>query len=172
MRPFILKFGLLSGLILVTIPFISGLILGYDKQSYGISEAIGYTAIILSLCIMFPANRRFLAVQTEGANFKTLFSLDIAIAAISSFMFAIYNVIYVTYLDPDFQKNYYAYSLKKLQNSGLDPQIIQQQIAEMEAQKSLFLDPTFNFIIMFLTVFVIGIIFSLIAAASQKTPSS
>ncbi|MDQ7050908.1 MAG: DUF4199 domain-containing protein [Enterobacterales bacterium] len=163
----IIKYGLLSGIVVVAIPAIFEIFIGNDESSFAISELVGYFSILAALSLVFFANKKYLA-EVGTVSFKSLWLLGLGVTSISSFMFGLYNVIYVAYIDPTFQEKYFEYSIEKIKNSGVDSRLIEQQVSQLESQKELFFDPTFNFLIMFLTVFVIGLVLSGIFAWIQK----
>jgi len=167
MKKYILKYGLFSAILVVGIPAIFEVVMGNDASTFALSEVIGYLAILSALSSIFIANRKY---QTEfgPAGFKLLLWLGSGVASITSLAFGLYNVIYVIYIDTSFQERYFSYSIDKIKNSGIDSQLIEQQVSQLESQKELFFDPMFNFLIMFFTVFVLGFILSLLAAWFQK----
>ncbi len=167
MKKYILKYGFFSAILVVGIPVVFELIMGNDESTFAISELVGYLAILGALSFIFVANSNY-QLEFGKVKFKILLWLDIGIISVTSCAFGLYNVIYVAYIDTSFQQRYFDYSIDKIKNSGIDSQLIEQQVSQLESQKELFFDPMFNFLIMFVTVFVIGFVLSLLAAWFQK----
>lgn len=112
MRSNILKFGLIAGAIIVMIPVITGMIIGYGPETYKVGEIIGYSTMILSLSIIFLAVREYKKNHpNEVVGFIRIVSIGAGISFIAGIMFGVYNVIYVTYIHPDFMQEYYSYYL-------------------------------------------------------------
>ncbi len=169
MKQTILKYGLLAGTIIVLIPSISGLIIGYGEETFATGEIIGYSTMIFSLMMIFVAVNKFQKqFPNEHTGFKQIFLIGAGISFIAGIMFGIYNVVHVLYIDPEFMNNYYEYSINNIKNSGLSVKAVEQQIAEMESQKEMFMKPSVNFLLMFVTVFAIGLIVSIISGLFQK----
>ncbi len=169
----IIKYGLIAGTIIVLIPVITGLIIGYGPDTFKTGEIIGYSTMILSLMMIFLAVREYQKRHpNETVGFAKIVGIGAGISFIAGFMFGIYNVIYVTYIHPDFMQEYYQYYLANIQNSGAPQAEIDAQIAKLEQEKSLFMNTTFNFFIMFLTVFMIGLVVSIISGLFQREAST
>lgn len=169
MKNSIIKYGLIAGTIIVAIPSISGLIMGYGEETFAMGEVIGYSTMIFSLMMIFVATKRYQEANPDVViGFKKIFLLGTGISLIAGIMFGLYNVIYVLYIDPDFMQKYYDYSITNIRNSGISEQLADQKIAELEEQKELFMSPSLNFLLMFVTVFVIGLVVSVISGLFQR----
>lgn len=169
MKSNILKYGLIAGTIIVLIPVITGLIIGYGPDTFKTGEIIGYSTMILSLMMIFLAVREYQKRHPdEVVGFAKIVGIGAGISFIAGFMFGVYNVIYVTYIHPEFMQEYYQYYLANIQNSGAPQAEIDAQIAKLEQEKALFMNTTFNFFVMFLTVFVIGLVVSIISGLFQR----
>ncbi|MBV1908258.1 MAG: DUF4199 domain-containing protein [Kangiellaceae bacterium] len=169
MKNNIMKFGLIAGTIIVMIPLITGLIIGYGPETYKTGEIVGYSTIILSLMMIFLAVKEYQKRNPEQTvGFLKILAIGAGISFIAGLMFGIYNVIYVTYIDPEFMHTYYQYYIQSIQSSGASAEVIEQQIAQLEKEKEMFMDLTFNFALMFLTVFMIGLVVSVISGLLQR----
>lgn len=169
MKSNIVKYGLIAGTIIVMIPVIAGMIMGYDPDTFETGEIIGYSTMILSLMMIFLAVREYQKKNPEEAlGFGKILLIGGGISLIAGFMFGIYNVIYVTYINPDFMQEYYQYYIQSIQNSGASQVDIDNQITQLEKEKEMFMNPLVNFFLMFITVFVIGLIVSVISGLFQR----
>ena len=170
MKAIITKFGLMAGTIIVLIPAIGGLIMGTDPETYRMGEIIGYSTMILSLLTIFMAVNEFKKTQQPaGASFKQVLFIGLGISAIASAMFGLYNVVYATYIEPEFMNNYFNYYIENIKNSGASEEAISQQINKLEQEKAFFMNPMVNFSVMFITVFIVGLVISFVSAFSQST---
>ncbi|OKY27428.1 DUF4199 domain-containing protein [Thalassotalea sp. PP2-459] len=168
MKKLIMKYGLIAGVIVVCIPFIGSLVMGSDPSTYQMGEIIGYSTMIFSLLTIFLAVKEYKAQCKEVVSFKQIFLLGIGITFIAAFMFGVYNVLYATVIEPDFMNNYFNYYIENIRNSGATEEVINQQIAQLEQEKSFFMNPMVNFSVMFANVFMIGLIISIVSAFSQS----
>ncbi len=169
MKNNILKFGLISGSIIVGIPTLTGLIIGYGPETFKTGEIIGYSTMILSMLIIFLAAREYQnSHPQESIGFMKIFGIGAGISAIAGLMFGLYNLIYVEYIAPDFMQQYYQYYIEGIKNSGASAAEIAQQISQLESEKEMFMNPMVNFSVMFATVFLIGLVVSIISGLFQR----
>ncbi|MFK5947678.1 MAG: DUF4199 domain-containing protein [Methylococcales bacterium] len=169
MKNTIFKYGLIAGIIIIAIPTISGWITGHGPETYETGEIIGYSTIILSLMMIFFAVAEYQKKhQDEFVGFRKVFLMGAGISFISGFMFGLYNVIYAIYINPEFVQQYYDYYISNIQNSGATEESIAQQIQQLESEKQYFMNPAFNFIVMFATVFIIGLVVSIFSGLFQR----
>ena len=68
----------------------------------------------------------------------------------------------------DFKELYLNFYIDKIKNSGQSPEAIQQQLQEMNQQFAMWDSPFMMGLLMFLTVFIIGLLIALISAAILK----
>jgi hypothetical protein len=85
------------------------------------------------------------------------------VSLLPSAAFALYNWIFVTWLDPEFNQKYFTYAIEKARLE-MSPAEFEAYSARMESQASLFGDPWLMAVVMFLTVFLIGLVISIISA--------
>lgn len=166
----IIKYGLIAGGVIVLIPVVAGLIMGYEPDTFKMGEIIGYSTMILSLLLIFLAVNDYQKTHPdEVVTFGKILLIGLGISAIAGIMFGIYNVVHVLYIDPEFMEKYYSYYVDQIRNSGAPAAEIDQKIAQLESEKDLFMSPTINFFLMFITVFVIGVVVSLVSAFFQRS---
>jgi len=161
MKKIFIKYGLIAGLIVVGVPVVLSLFTGFGPESFAIGEIIGYASIIVAMATVYFAMRQYRDNLNEGRlSFGRGLKIGTVISAIGGIAFAIYNVVFVTWIMPDFNEQYFAYSM------GLEvgtPEFESQFAAMMESNGFMYslLGGT---ILMFLTVFLIGFIISVISA--------
>ena len=161
MKKVILKYGLIASVIVVGIPVVSGILIGIDEETYAISEVIGYTTIVVALSTVFFAIRHYREHENGGAvSFKQGLKMGSLVSAMAGIAFAIYNLIFVLVIDPGFNEKYYAY----MTNLERGSEAFQKSFSEAVAAQPFMFDPFFGTITMFLTVFVIGFIISVISS--------
>lgn len=168
MKKVMIKYGLIAGVIVVCVPYIGSLVMGSDPSTYQMGEIIGYSTMIFSLLTIFLAVKEYKTQCSTAISFKQVFLLGLGITFIAALMFGIYNVLYATVIEPDFMNNYFNYYIDNIRNSGATEEVINQQIAQLEQEKSFFMNPMVNFSVMFASVFMIGLVISLVSAFSQS----
>ena len=162
MRKIVLRYGG-YGAISICVLFLAAWFLA-DGQSYAVQEIIGYAVMIVSLSFVFFGIKQFRDTENDGKiSFKKALTLGVLISGIVAIAFGILDVIYVEFLNPDFMDDYYTRSIEQMRTS-LPEEEFKAKLAELEAQKSTFSNPLFTFLIMGMTVFVIGFIISLLSS--------
>lgn len=167
MKNTVLHFGAISGLILVTLSAISYLTIGTDPNNYELSEFVGYTSMVLSLAIIFFAVIHH-KKKHGHISFGQGFVIGLGISTIAALLFAIFDVLYTTVIEPDFMTNYMGYYAEQIKNNpNLSEADKVAQLIEMESYADM--SPIFMGFIMFITVWMIGIIMTLVAAMIIKS---
>ncbi len=170
MNKYIIKYGIIAGAVVVLISVISGWFLGQDPENFRMGEIIGYSTMVLSLLLIFLAVNEYKQKNPHTQlSFGQAFIIGIGISAIAGIIFGIYNWVYVSYLAPDFMDNYFNYYIENIKNSGEPQAQIEAQIAKLNEEKAFFMNPLVSFVAMFMSVFGIGLIISLVSAAAQRS---
>ncbi|AKA35295.1 DUF4199 domain-containing protein [Flagellimonas lutaonensis] len=162
MKKTIIRYGVYGAL---TICLLS--LLGWfagDNLDYSTKEVIGYASMVVSLSFVYFGIKHFRDKQNGGKiSFKKALTIGVLISVITALIFGILDIIYVEYLNPGFMDDYYNHSIEQMK-STLPTAEYEAKVAELEAQKEMFMNPLFTFIVMGMTVFVIGFIISLVSA--------
>ncbi len=162
MKKTVIRFGL-YGALTICVLFLLAWFLA-DGLSYSNQELIGYASMVIALSFVFFGIKHYRDTENQGSiSFKKGLLVGIAISFITALAFGILDVIYVEFLNPGFMEDYYQHSLEQMQDT-LSAEDFELKKVEMEAQKELFSNPFMTFILMGMTVFVIGFIISLISA--------
>ena len=162
MKKTVLRYGT-YGSVLIAILFSLSLYIG-EYFSYSAREVIGYTTMVLSLSFIFFGIKHYRDQENGGVvSFGTSLKMGVLISLIVSLVFGIIDVIYIEFINPEFMTEYYAHSVETLKNS-VPPEEFQEKLKELEAQKEFFSSSFMSFLVMSMTVFVLGFIISLISA--------
>jgi len=162
MKNTILKYGFYSAISLAVL-FVIGFAID-TKSGYVASEIFGYASMIISLLFVFVGIKHFRDKVNNGlVTFGKALLMGLFISLIAALAFGIIDLIYITYINPDFATEYYAHSIEQFRNT-LSEVDFKVKLAELESQKELFMNPFFSFLLMSITVFMIGFIISLISA--------
>lgn len=166
MKKRIINTGLIASALVVGIPALSLLFTGTGKESFEVGEYIGYGTIIVAMALIFFAIRSFKVEENQGRlSFGEGMKMGTAIAAIGGLAFAIYNYVYVVWIDPDFMEAYISYS------TGLEvgSEALKEHIATAYETDPFFMSLTGQSVLMFLTVFLIGFIITVISSLILKS---
>ena len=171
MKKSVLRYGGYSAAVLVIL-FVIGMALG-EGLDYGIREVIGYASIILSLLFVFLGIKHYRDQENNGLiSFGKGLVIGLLISVIASLAFGLIDLIYVRFINPEFVTEYYNEMVEQVR-ATVPAEEVEAKIEEMEAQREMFSSPAMSFMLMFLTVFVIGFIVSIISALilQRKTTS-
>jgi len=169
MKNSVFKFGIYSAISICTISLL-GWFLGKNLD-FAAQEVIGYAGMIVSLLFVFFGIKQYRDQENNGVvSFGKALLVGVLISLIAALAFGILDVIYITYINPDFIENYYTEMVAQMKTS-LPVEELETKLAKLESQKEVFANPLMSFIVMALTVFTIGFIISLISALilQQKT---
>ena len=175
MKIFVFKYGLYSAVFLILFGLITFLLIGGAKaesQDYAKGEVIGYLSIILSLIFVYFGMKEYRDKGNDGAiSFGKALKVGSLIVLFPSVAFAIYNIFYIEVLDPDFADKYYEYQMEKMK-SDADPGEYASIEASLADQKEMWGNVPFQTVLMFMTVYIIGFIISLLSSFILSRPSS
>jgi Protein of unknown function (DUF4199) len=167
MKNYIIKFGTYSALFLVGIGLIQFYALGgasAGSETYSTGELLGYSTIILSMVFVIFGIKKYRDEERAGIiSFGQSLKIGALIIIFPSMGFALYNIVYVKYMDPDFAAKYYEYSLDNALKDA-DPSEYEMIEAEIVSQKEFFANIPLQTVVMFLTVYIIGFIITVISS--------
>ena len=169
MKRSILRFGLYSiGTVSVLSVLIWSLIGTMDNT---VGEVIGYSAMVVSLLFVYFGIKNFRDKENKGVvSFGKAFLIGILISLLAALAFGVLDLIYVTFVNPDFMADYYEGMLE--QARSLPAPEFEIRKSELESEKQMFSNPFVHFLIMSTMVFVIGFIISLISALLLQRKSN
>ncbi|MEL6812103.1 MAG: DUF4199 domain-containing protein [Bacteroidota bacterium] len=163
MKSTILRYGIYSAITIFGL-FLIGWFIGKALDlGFAGQEVVGYTTIVLSLSFVFFGIKHFRDKQNDGVvSFGKALTIGLLISLFAALAFGLIDVIY-RYLNPNFVAEYYAYQTSQLETT-LSGAELEAALSDMEAQREMFSSTFMSFLLMSLTVFVIGIIVSLISS--------
>ena len=166
MKKTVLKFGVISGIILsmlmvATIPFIDHI--GFDN-----GVIVGYTAITLSLLLVFVGIRSYRDNISNGTiTFGRALIVGLLISLISTLFYVVtWEILYSNFL-PDFGEKMMNHMMEQVRSSGAGPAEVaaeQQRLKSMGEmyQSNIFFRAAVSFIEPFPVVLVVTLISALI----------
>lgn len=167
------KFGLISGGVMVSLFIITHILLDInDPNNYGTSELIGYTTMVLSLVAIFFGIRHYKHEQSDGIlTLKTAIVVGLQITLVASFFFGVYSYVLMEFITPEFLDSYYGYYVDTIKNSQATEAVKQAQLNEMKEMEWFIFNTFLQSLLMFVTVFLIGGVITLISSFILKTPT-
>ncbi|MBK7872876.1 MAG: DUF4199 domain-containing protein [Saprospiraceae bacterium] len=155
MNKYILRFGVYSGITMLVLFGLTWAIFG-TSLGYKTSEVLGYLSMFISLSFIYFGVKTYRDEQNGGQiTLGKAFLVGLLIALIPSLFFAIYTGIFITLQGEEWMQ----WALENMPPS---------QRSQFDANPELFTNPWFQGVVMFFTVFVIGLAYSLISAFLVK----
>ncbi len=161
MKKVITKYGLIACAIVIGIPVLSMAITGFGPESFDLGAIIGYSSMIVAMGLIYFAIRNHRDKHNGGiVSFGEGMKIGLAISTMGGIVWGIYNLIFVTWIMPDFYEQYVSHS------SGLEigTQEFERHFNETMEANSFFYSDFGGTLLMFLTVFLIGFVISIISA--------
>jgi len=161
MKNIVVRYGVIASLIVVGVPLLSGLIIGFGMDSFAMGEIIGYASMIVAMTTVYFAMRHYRDQINKGViSFGLGLKIGSLISVLAGIAFAIYNVVFVTFIMPDFNEQYFAYA----EGLELGTSEFEAKFAAMMEANSFMFSVLGGTILMFSTVFLIGFIMSVISS--------
>ncbi|MEP1447379.1 MAG: DUF4199 domain-containing protein [Paraglaciecola sp.] len=166
----IIRFGFLYGLALVISFYLSHVLLGTSPDNFTKGEIVGYSVMLISSLAVVMGIKEFKGnTAPTPLSFLAGFNVGLGISLIAASIFAAYNWVYLEFINPEFTATYIQYSEQQIRSSGLDPLSMEQQLEELAHYGELMSSHLTQSAVMFATVFIIGLLFSVVSAIAFRT---
>ena len=155
------KYGL-RALLTAAILFFIALIFG-SNLSYSAQEVIGYLSMAISLIFVFFGVKQYRDQDNEGKiSFGKALGMGLLISLFAAIGFAVIDFIYTMWINPDFAQDYQTAMLATMENE-LSPEEFKVKKQAFVEQMQAYDSPVLMALLMFVTVMIMGFIYSLIS---------
>lgn len=167
MKPTIFRYGIYGALTIIALSAIHFFVV-MPRVKFETAEVVGYLTMVLSMVFVF-AGIRYYRDHVNGGflTFAEGLKIGVLIVLIPSVCFGFFDILYTQVLNPSWGEDYYKYYQQKLLSSG-PPEEVTKKLEKLEKNKEMFSNPVFQFFLMAATVFVIGLIASIISALTLR----
>ena len=170
MKKTALRYGAFSAISIIALFMVGFAINGLCGENYELQEIFGYANMVISMVFVFFGIKHFRDHINGGTlTFGKGMKVGLLIVLIPSIAFGLFDILYVTAIDPGCMDRYYQHQLSDMKVS-MTPTEFSIAKTRMESQKELFDNLPFQFIVMALTVFLIGVIATVISSLILKRP--
>ena len=163
MRKDVLKYGLLSGLVLavtmaLTVPF-------EHRIGARYAMVVGYTLMVLSFLIVFVGIKHYRDTERGGwITFGRAFAAGALMMLISCACYvAMWEVLSAT-VEKNFAHDYSAALVKQAQSSGLQGAALEAKIAEARKFEATYSNPLYRMAMTLLEPLPVGLVMALVSA--------
>lgn len=168
MRRYVLIMGSISGLILIVMMFLTAPFFG-EEIDFDSAQWLGYISMIVALSTIFIGIKSYRDKEAGGfIGFGRAFQVGLYITLVASVLYVAGWMVYANTAGAGFMDSYFEYSVEKIRNSGASEADIQEQIANMENWKDLYMNPLVQIGVTFMEIFPVGLLITLISAAILK----
>lgn len=166
MRSTVYKYGVRAALVMIVMAAVNFTLVSGGEENFQISEVIGYLSMFLVMVFVFLGIRYYRDHHNQGrVSFAESLKLGLLIALFPSLTFGVLDQIYVNFINPDFYEEYYQHQVDKIDTQASD---YQAQVDKLQAERESFSNPLVLFLVMTLTVFLIGVVVTVISGLVLK----
>jgi hypothetical protein len=160
MKKVVLIYGVFAGIALILLSIVLQMSLGEH------SMVTGYVTMVLSLLMVFFGIKSYRDQHLGGQmTFGQGFKVGILITLIASLFYVVGWEIYSALYMPNFMDDYSAKAIEQMRADGMSAAKITEKMAEMEQWKEWYKNPAIRYGLVFLEIFPVGILVTLISAA-------
>lgn len=163
--------GLIAGGIMVALFLITHLLFmrDFNANMWEVGEVLGYSSMIIALTAIFFGVKGYRDKVLGGKiSFGKAFAMGLGISAVASIIFGIYVYLLYAVISPDLSGKMIEIYREKIRTSGQTQEIITQQLAQFDNEAAMWNNHFLQSFVMLFTVFLIGVLISLITAAILK----
>jgi hypothetical protein len=169
MKKSVLSFGLIAGAIIIFYSFIFYLVFGdvdtITPRKMTIMEIFGYLRILTLIIAIFFAMKSF-RKNPDNTTYMSVVKTGLMVALIVSIFIGIGETVYMA-VNPDFYDKYGEMEIQSLQEKGVSPEGIAEEI-KMREELRWMANPVLAGIFCFLGIFIIGTIVSFLLGIFLK----
>ena len=160
MTKVVIRNGLISAVLLVVLSLIPWMIGGFEKFDYRSMEMLGYFIMLAGLSFVFIGMRQYVKTEIDKrVGFNEALKVGLLILIFPAIAFFIYTAIFMNVMGEEFLQ----YSIAQMKQT-LSAKEYEKYMKQMNENKAMYINPFFQGFIMFLTVYALGFIVSLISA--------
>lgn len=167
MNKTVFRYGIYATILIVTVSAFNFFVLSKLTGETG-QELAGYLTMLLSMIFVFIGIRHYRDQENGGSlSFGQGLKVGVLIVLIPSVFFGLFDLLYTEVINPKWLDEYYAKYADKLK-ATTSPEKLEAALKKLAAEKEIFSNPVYQFLLMALTVFIIGFIVTIISSITLK----
>lgn len=167
MKKTVLRYGLYATILLVVLGMIDYFVLA-KLAGFAVQEVAGYLTMILSMIFVFMGIRHYRDKENGGRlSFGQGLKVGILIILIPSICFGLFDILYTEVINPGWMQEYYAKYMEQIR-AHTAPDQLAAALEKANKEREMFSNPFMQFLLMSLTVFIIGFIVTIISALALR----
>ncbi len=170
MTPFILRYGIIAGLV-IGIPMLWRMLAAKPGEVPVVGMLLTYLVMLVALTAVFIGIKAYRDKVKGGViRFLPALGLGVGISAVASLVYVIAWEVSSAYSSFDFIAFYKAYMIDSVKATNPTPAALQKAIADAEEFAVMYRNPLYRMPMTFIEMFPVGIVVSLISAAVLRNP--
>jgi Protein of unknown function (DUF4199) len=159
-----LRYGLIAGTALFVPLFGPYIVVGPRPEWMKLGEVIGYTAMFLCMTATFFAMRQ--EQNRRGPlRFGTALGIGAGVSLVAGLLFGLATWLFYVVAGDELPSQLIVYYSQQVRESGASAEVIARQLQEIEAMRPFFFNRPLQGAVMAATVFLIGMLETLLGAA-------
>lgn len=159
----ILSYGLIAGLIAGVLLSATTIGMAGNPPQHGL--LLGYTTMLVALSAVFVGIKRYRDNDLGGViGFWLAFGMGVAMSFIAGILYVVAWEAAVAVTHMDFAGTYSAVLIEQQKSKGVSGAELARFVAEMERFKVQYADPLFRLPMVFIEIFPVGVLVSLVSA--------
>jgi Protein of unknown function (DUF4199) len=167
MKQVIFRHGLYATLVIVVLGVLDFFVVS-KYASIAVQEVAGYLTMLLAMIFVFMGIRQYRdRVNSGSLSFVQGLKIGILIVLIPAVFFGLFDVLFTEVLQPGWKETYYTHYIDKLR-VNTPPDKLAAALKKANDEKEMFANPVFQFLLMSATVFIIGLMVTIISALTLR----
>jgi Protein of unknown function (DUF4199) len=167
MKSTVYRYGIYSMLTIVLLSAVHFFLVVPNVESAN-AEIAGYLTMLISMVFVFIGIKHYRDKVNNGSlTFWQGIKVGVLIVLIPSIAFGLFDLLYTEVINPDWLENYYAEMVEKTKRTTA-PEKLAARLEELETSKKIFSNPIWQFLLMAVTVFIIGFIVTIISSLTLR----
>jgi len=163
-----LVYGGIAGAIAISV---LGASLAFELPNHNHSMVYGYLVMLTALSLIFVGVKRYRDVECGGViRFGRAFGVGLGMAAVAGLIYVVGWEIYENATGWRFMPEYTGSILDGMRAEGATPAAIAAAEAEMRGFGEMYANPLMRIPMIFIEIFPVGLIVSLVSAAILRNP--
>ncbi|NJO24666.1 MAG: DUF4199 domain-containing protein [Bacteroidia bacterium] len=168
MKQTVFRYGIYSTVLLLGLGMVNLFIIARAGSLCSAGGGRGTSASSCPLIFIFFGVRHYRDHVNKGTlGFGEGLKVGVLILLIPSVFFGLFNLLYTEVINPSWKDDYYSHYIEQMK-SNVPPNEFEAEKKKLEAQKKMFSNPVIQFLLMSLTVFIIGFIVTIISSLALR----
>lgn len=159
----VLRYGLIAAAFVSLLLFAPYFLFGARPEWMKVGEIVGYTSMLLCLTATYFAMRRE-SERRGGLGYGQALAVGVGVSAIAGVLFGLATWAFYAMAGDALPEALIAFYAQQVRDSGAAPALIDSQLKELDAMRPFFYNRPLQGAVMAATVFLIGVLESLVGA--------